>query len=115
MTQARDVRLKALWRDDPLQAPMTLDLRIDAASGAVASRWDLFGAFDLDGEACRPFVLRRDGSLDFGAQARAQWKTDLRGVAVKIGARFRVHWNEADSGEYEIVKIAALGAKDDHK
>jgi hypothetical protein len=115
MNKTRDVRLKALWRDDPSEAPLTLDLRIDASTGEVVSHWDLFGAFDLDGDARRPFVLRRDGVLDFGATEGARWRTDLRSVAVRIGARFCVHWNEADSGEYEIVKIAALGSKDDGK
>jgi len=106
-----DVRLKALWRDDPTEAPLTLDLRVEAASGAILSSWDLFGAFDLDGGNCRPFVLRRDGAIDFGAGAPYRWRTDLRSRPIKIGARFRVYWNGTDSGEYEIVKIAQLGAK----
>jgi len=109
----REVRLKALWRDDPTEAALTLDLRIDLETGAILSPWDLFGAFDLDGGACRPFVLRRDGAMDFGAGATYRWRTDLRGLRIKIGARFRVSWNEADSGDYEIAKIAQLGAKDD--
>ncbi len=112
MTNTRDIRLKALWRDDPTEAALTLDLRIDAASGAIVSHWDVFGAFDLDGVHCRPFVLRRDGAMDFGADSKALWKTNLRETAVAVGARFLVRWNEADSGEYQIVKIAALGAKD---
>jgi hypothetical protein len=106
----RDVRLKALWRDDPTEAPLTLDLRIDA-SGAVVSSWDLFGAFDLDGARHRPFVLRRDGALDFGCADEARWRTDLRATSIKVGARFTVVWNESDSGVYEIVKLAVLGAK----
>ena len=69
MSETRDIRLLALWRDDPTEAPMTLDLRIDARGGVV-STWDVFGAFDLDGAHCRPFVLRRDGTIDFGAASR---------------------------------------------
>jgi hypothetical protein len=112
MTAARDIRLKALWRDDPTEAPLTLDLRIDPASGAIVSHWDVFGAFDLDGARCRPFVLRRCGAIDFGVDSTSLWKTNLREVAIAVGARFKVQWNEADSGEYEIVKIATPGAKD---
>ena len=115
MSEARDIRMLALWRDDPTEAPLTVDLRIDAATGAVVSVWDVFGAFDLDGADCRPFVLRRDGTLDFNAASGVKWKTNLRDVAIRIGASVTVHWNEADSGEYRIVKIAALGAKDARK
>jgi hypothetical protein len=110
---ARDVRLKALWRDDPTEAALTLDLRLDAETAAILSPWECFGAFDLEGAQCRPFVLRRDGAMDFGAGSAYRWRTDLRGFRPRVGVRFRVHWNEADSGEYEIVKIAQLGAKDD--
>jgi hypothetical protein len=108
----RDVRVLALWRDDTLQAPLTVDVRVDA-SATIASIWDVFGAFDLDGSDCRPFVLRRDGVIDFGANARdLAWSTDLRDKTMKVGVRFIVRWNEEDQGEYEIVKIAELGAKD---
>ncbi len=111
MSETRDVRMLALWRDDPTEAPMTLDLRLDSAH-AVASIWDLFGAFDLDGPRCRPFVLRRDGVIDFGANSPEKWRADLRDIAIVVNALFTVHWNDADSGVYKIVKIAALGAKD---
>lgn len=114
MTATRDIRLLALWCDDPTEAPMTVDLRLDAA-GRVASNWDVFGAFDLDGVRCRPFVLRRDGAIDFGAAGEIHWRTDLRSIAVAVNARFTVQWNDADSGVYEIVKVAELGAKDSRK
>lgn len=107
----RDVRLRALWRDDPTEAPLTVDLRIDE-NARIVSHWDIFGAFGLNGPDCRPFVLRRDGTIDFGAGTDAVRRTDLREIAVRVGGRFIVHWNEHDSGEYEIVKVAALGAKD---
>ncbi len=108
MTQ-RDVRMIALWRDDRTEAPMTVDLRVDA-EGHIVSPWDVFGAFDLDGASCRPFVLRRDGALHFATPP--DWRTNLREAPIKVGARFSVQWNDADSGEYEIVKVAVLGAKD---
>jgi hypothetical protein len=114
MNETRDVRMLALWRDDPTEAPLTLDLRIDARSGVV-STWDVFGAFDLDGVDCRPFVLRRDGAIDFGAASPVRWRTNLREIAILVNALFTVHWNEIDSAEYKIVKIAALGAKDSRK
>lgn len=110
MTDAHNVRLLALWRDDPTEAPMTVDLRIDGVR--LASPWDLFGAFDLDGPGCRPFVLRRDGAIDFGAGQGERWRTNLREAELKVGARFVVWWNDADGGAYQIVKIAVLGAKD---
>lgn len=107
----REVRLIALWRDDPAQARLTVGLRLDA-DGRAAGHWDVFGAFDLDGPARRPFILRRDGRIDFDARVGETWRTDLREVKIEIGARFLIHWNEQDRGEYEIVKIAVLGAKD---
>lgn len=107
-----DVRVLALWLDDRTACPLTVDLRIGAASKRVVSHWEVFGACDLYGGECRPFVLRRDGRMDLGAGAREGWRTDLREAAIKPGERFSVHWNELDVGVYEIVKVAALGAKD---
>jgi hypothetical protein len=115
MTMFREVRILALWRDDPTEAPLTVDLRVDVQSGAVVGQWDVFGAFDLDGKECRPFVLRRDGAIEFGDGERGKRpprKTNLRDVAIKVGARFFVQWNEEDRGEYSVVKVAVLGAKD---
>ncbi len=114
MSADRDIRLLALWRDDPTEAPLTVDLRVESA-GAIVSVWDVFGSFGLDGDDCRPFVLRRDGAIDFGAASNAKWKTNLREIVVVIGASFKVQWNEFDSGDYKIVKIAVLGAKDGRK
>jgi hypothetical protein len=109
MSIARDMRILALWRDDPREAPMTIDARIHDAR--IASTWELFGAFALDGDSVRPFVLRRDGQIDFGRGE--SWRTDLREATIKIGSDFAVWFNKSDSGLYRIVKIAALGAKDD--
>ncbi|MEF3365590.1 hypothetical protein V3H18_03485 [Methylocystis sp. 9N] len=109
MSEARDMRIVALWRDDPTEAPMTVDARI--VDARIASTWDLFGAFDLEGAGMRPFILRRDGGIDFGAGIE-RWRTDLREAEIRIGANFSVWFNETDSGLYRIVKIAALGAKD---
>jgi hypothetical protein len=105
-----DVRVLALWRDDRTESPLTFDLRIDVATRHIVSNWHCFGACDLDGEKFRPFVLRRDGAIDFGVGAH-NWRTDLRETAMRVGERFTVHWNECDCGLYEIVKVAALGAK----
>ena len=105
-------RMKALWRDDPTEAPMTIDLRLDAQTRSISAPWDLFGAFDLDGDNSRPFILRRDGKIDFGVGAPHRWQTDLRGLRVGVGARFLVIWNEIDAGEYEVVKVARLGSRD---
>lgn len=109
MSDTRDVRLAAQWRDDPTEARMTVDLRL--ADARMVSAWDVFGAFDLDGPRARPFILRRDGRIDFGAHEPG-WRTDLREAELDVGATFTVWFNEADSGLYRIVKIAALGAKD---
>jgi hypothetical protein len=108
MSDARDVRIVALWRDDPKEAPMTVDARIEDMR--IVSTWDLFGAFALDAGGVRPFVLRRDGRIDFGR--RESWRTDLRDAKIKVGSEFSVWFNESDSGRYRIVKIAVLGAKD---
>ncbi len=115
MSDSRDIRMLALWRDDPTEARLTVDLRICGETGAVVSGWDVFGAFDLDGKHCRPFVLRRDGAMDFGAAPEMKWSANLREIAIKVGACFVVRWNDNDSGEYKIVKIATLGAKDGRK
>lgn len=110
MIRNGDVRLLALWRDDPTEAPMTLDLRLQ--EGRCAAIWDLFGAFDLDGRKARPFILRRTGRIDFGADAADDWRTDLRDAEMRVGAFFTVWFNGADSGQYKIVKIATLGSRE---
>ncbi|KAF0124124.1 MAG: queA, partial [Methylocystaceae bacterium] len=74
MSEPGDMRILALWRDDPREAPMTIDARIDDAR--IVSTWDLFGAFALDGDSVRPFILRRDGRIDFGLGE--SWRSDLR-------------------------------------
>ena len=109
MTASRDIRLIAQWRDDPTEALMTVDLRIDGLR--LASPWDLFGVFDLDGAHVRPFILRRDGRIDFGERAD-RWRTDLRDADLKLGTLFTVWFNETDHGAYKIVKLAELGAKE---
>ncbi len=109
MSAARDIRLIAQWRDDPTEALMTVDLRIEG--GRFASSWDVFGAFDLDGARPRPFILRRDGRIDFGENGD-RWRTDLRDAELKVGALFTVWFNETDSGTYRIVKLARLGGKE---
>jgi hypothetical protein len=115
MTASREVRVLALWRDDPTEAPLAVDLRVDARSGSVIGHWDVFGAFDLNGSSCRPFVLREDGTMELGdddhGKARRR-KTNLRNILIKVGAEFIVYWNEEDYGVYRIVKVATLGAKD---
>jgi hypothetical protein len=106
-------RMKALWRDDPTEASMTIDLRLEAQTRSISAPWDLFGAFDLDGDYSRPFILRRDGKIDFGVSAPHRWQTNFRAIRVGIGARFQIFWNETDAGEYEVVKVARLGLKDE--
>jgi hypothetical protein len=108
MIQARDVRLVAQWRDDPAEARMTVDLRI--FDERCASPWEVFGAFDLESTKSRPFVLRRDGRIDFG-ETHEPWRTDLRDAELRTGSEFSVWFNETDCGIFRIVKIAALGAK----
>jgi hypothetical protein len=106
-----DVRVLALWRDDRTECPLTFDLRIDATTRQIVSHWETFGACDLGGERRRPFVLRRDGAIDFGAGSTEAWRTDIRDATMKVGERFTLFWNERDAGLYEIVKVASLGAK----
>jgi hypothetical protein len=110
-----ELRVIALWRDDPTEARLSVDMRIDA-TGRVRSVWDVFGAFDLDGPHCQPFILRRDGAIDFGAShnEKRQWRTNLRDAEIRVGAEFIIWWNDEDCGVYKIVKLAALGAKETH-
>lgn len=109
MNETRDLRLVAQWRDDPIEARMTVDLRI--SDRRCDSTWEIFGAIDLAGPNMRPFVLRRDGRICFGGD-QPDWRTDLRDAELRVGAEFSVWFNEADRGVYLIVKIAALGARD---
>lgn len=108
-TAPRDIRLIAQWRDDPTEALMTIDLRAEGLR--LAAPWDVFGAIDLDGARPRPFILRRDGRIEFGAGAD-RWRTDLRDAELKVGTVFSVWFNETDRGDYKIVKLAELGAKE---
>ena len=108
MSDPRDMRILALWRDDRREAPMTIDARIDGAR--IVSPWDLFGAFALDADSARPFILRRDGRIEFGRGE--SWRSDLRDATIKVGSEFTVWFNDCDSGRYRIVKLAVLGAKD---
>lgn len=88
---------------------MSVDLRME--NGSLAAPWDLFGAFDLDGARPRPFILRRDGRLDFGNNSD-RWRTNLREAQLEVGTLFTVWFNETDHGSYKIVKLAELGAKE---
>ena len=110
MIRDGDVRLLALWRDDPTEAPMTLDLRL--REGRCAAIWDLFGAFNLDGPDTRPFILRRHGQIDFGAGSADNWRTDLREMDMRVGSSFTIWFNASENGEYKIVKIASLGSRE---
>lgn len=105
----RAIRLIAQWRDDPTEALISIDLRVDGV--LMDAPWDVFGAVDLDGAQPRPFILRRDGRIDFGAGAD-RWRTDLRAAEMKVGTLFTVWFNETDSGQYKIVKLAELGGKE---
>jgi hypothetical protein len=105
----RAVRLIAQWREDPTEALMSVDLRMDETR--LSAPWDLFGAFDLDGARPRPFILRRDGSIAFG-DVPDRWRTDLREAELRVGTLFTVWFNETDQGSYRIVKLAELGAKE---
>ena len=105
----RAIRLIAQWRDDPTEALISVDLRVDGMH--MDAPWDVFGAVDLDGAHPRPFILRRDGRIDFGASAD-RWRTDLRTAEMKVGTLFTVWFNETDSGHYKIVKLAELGGKE---
>jgi hypothetical protein len=104
------VRLFARWVDDPRECPFAFDLILARETGRVCGDWPVLGATDLDGAQPRPFVLDADGRLDFGADDRV-WRTDLRAHALGVGRRFTVWWTEEDPAAYEVVKIAALGAK----
>ncbi|MGJ0509445.1 MAG: hypothetical protein ACR652_20455 [Methylocystis sp.] len=103
------IRLIAQWRDDPTEALMSADVRVE--DRRFAAPWDVFGAFDLDGANPRPFILRRDGRIDFGDSVD-RWRTDLRDAEIKVGTLFTVWFNATDSGAYKIVKLAVLGAKE---
>lgn len=103
------IRLIAQWRDDPTEALLTVDMRV--ADSRFAAPWDVFGAIDLDGAHPRPFILRRDGRIDFGGSPD-RWRTDLRDAEIKVGTLFTVWFNETDHGTYKIVKLAELGSRE---
>jgi hypothetical protein len=107
----QNVRILAQWMDDPTESLFTLDARIDDAR-RIVGHWALFGAIDLDAQACAPFVLRPDGTMDFGAQPDRRWRTDLRARIIKVDETFTIHWNDVDHGTYKIEKVAVLGSKE---
>jgi len=115
-----DVRLLAIWEDDPTQSAMTIDLRLDRATHRMIGSWSVFGALDMDGKECLPFILRPDGRMDCAKapwhtqsnqQAQA-WRTNLRQARIEVGERFIIHWNDQDQALYRIQKLAILGSKD---
>ena len=108
------VRVLAIWEDDPTECPLTVDVRIDFESRRVVGRWSLFGAVDVSGPACAPFVLQPDGAITFGVDDphRRAWRTDLRDCAIRVGEHFTLYWNEQDFAVYRIEKVAVLGSKE---
>jgi hypothetical protein len=113
-TETLDVRILAAWIDDPLQSPITVDVRIAAETHRIVGRWSMFGATAIGTDACRPFVLTRDGRMDFGEGRRAPdryWRTDLLEREIVVGQRFAVEWSGGDSGTFVIEKVARLGSK----
>ena len=102
----RAVRVFARWRDDPGACRLAFDAVL--AGDRLAGDWPIFGATDPETPAQRPFLLDRVGLFHFAGADRL-WRTDLREAAFRVGARFRVWWSEEDKGEFEIVKLAALG------
>ena len=109
MTNHLYYRLIAQWCEDPQVAIFNIDLQIK--DNSISSNWDIFGSFDLDGAHTRPFVLRKNGLIDFGYLDPIKWTTNIRTIAPVVGNIFSISFNEQDSGAYKIVKIAALGQK----
>ena len=109
-----DVRVLAIWEDDPTQSAMTLDLRLDTISRRMIGSWSVFGALDMDGPDCVPFILREDGCMHCGAHHHdsKSWRTNVRQARIDLGERFVIHWNDQDQALYRIQKIALLGSKD---
>lgn len=109
MTDYNNYRLIAQWCEDPHTAIFNLDVQIK--DNLISSTWDVFGSFDLDSTNTRPFILRKNGQIDFGYLDTIKWSTNLRSITLKIGNVFLVSFNDLDCGSYKIVKIAALGQK----
>ncbi len=109
-----DVRVLAIWEDDPTQSAMTIDLRLDLISRRMIGTWSVFGALDMDGPDCVPFILRLDGRMDCGRDQKHNtfWRTNLRQAHIDLGESFIIHWNDEDQALYRIQKIAILGSKD---
>ena len=109
MIEYNNYRLIAQWCEDPHVAIFNVDLQIK--DNLISSDWDIFGSFDLDGANTRPFILRKNGQIDFGHLDPIKWTTNLRSIKLIIGNAFYISFNDQDSGTYKIVKIAALGQK----
>ncbi len=111
-----NARITARWEDDPLESPITLDARLDAAGTRIAGREALFGATGLGSPLCRPFALDAAGAMDFGAGRPAEdrfWRCDIRQRDIVLGGAFAIVWSGGESGTYVIEKIAAPGSKTD--
>jgi hypothetical protein len=114
MDRTIEARILARWSDDPLESPLTVDVRLHAQRRRIVGHWPLFGAVGLGTPACRPFVLEAGGRLDFGegrAGPERFWQTDMREREIAVGASFRMVWSGGDAGSYVIEKIAVLGSK----
>jgi hypothetical protein len=114
MDRTVEARVLARWSDDPLESPLTVDVRLHAERRRIVGHWPLFGAVCIGTPSCRPFVLEADGRLDFGEGRPGHerfWQTDLRECEIAVGASFRVVWNGGDTGSYVIEKVAVLGSK----
>ena len=110
MIEGRDMRILALWRDDPTEAPMSVDRA--RRQCADRSRPGICSAPSIStASRTRPFTFGATARIDFGAGRRSLANGLARG-GDKVGASFTVWFNEADNGVYRIVKIALLGAKD---
>lgn len=109
-----NVRVFARWEDDPLEATITLDAKLDASTRRIAGRWILFGAIGIGTADCRPFALDGEGRMDFGAGwgvADRIWRTDIRERELSLGALFEVMWSGGERGLYRIEKISTPGSK----
>jgi hypothetical protein len=107
-------RLIAIWVDDPMQSVLTCDFILDPTTHKMSGMWDVFGAIDHASPESRPFILNRQGIIDFGSLAQEDmryWRVPLRELALHIGLEFWIEWPHDDRGLYRIERLAKLGSK----
>ena len=112
----KHVRVRLVWADaadgaERLGDQLLLDVIIDSETRLVSEKHPFFGVYGPPlGDDALPFVMRADGSLDFGAMSdpgdRMDW-LNLREKPVRIG-EYATYGTKDESWTCRIVQVTDL-------